>query len=629
MLQSLSDGLKNSKVLAYAIVIVIIIPFALFGISSYLGSNIDDVVADIDGREIPMAALDDAYNQQRSSLIRQFGGQIPSQLDNPKMLRTQALNRLIDTALLQKYIEDNRLNLSDADLSANILSQKQFHKNDKFDEKLYQSQIRSQGYSVAGFENQLRNAIILDQMQNVFLSSSFIVPANLSENKNLLNQTRYLRYYTIKNQEDKSGISIDEGQIKDYYKKNKSQFNNPPAVKVEYLELDDKKIQKSIKVTDAKLKELYEEQKQDLISNEKRTAAHILIKIAKDADDNDIAEKTKQINDIKKKIDTGADFGELAKQHSEDTASAKKNGSLGIVEKGMMVKPFEDVLFEMGEGEISKPVRTQFGLHLIKLTKIKKAKQKTFEESKNDLKKEYLKAQTDSLFYEMSEQIANLSYENPTSLEAAATAIDGEIKQSDWIKKNSNDSIAKYNKVALKIFDKELISEKINSEVIEVSSNHLFVIRVLDYKKEEAKPIEEVKNIIIDILKDKEKNKQRLSNAKKIKKSLEDGVEMVELQKHYDIKINDVGYIRRDNKQEDTKIVDTLFSLPITDKIVISEPVNINKQYQLVVASSTVNIDEKNSSVGIITEADRGIQEYQLWLNNLKNNTKIKINEFQ
>ncbi|RLA08366.1 MAG: hypothetical protein DRQ51_02750 [Gammaproteobacteria bacterium] len=637
MLQSLSDGIKNSKVLAYTIVIVIIVPFALFGIQSYLGGGGDSYVADIDGDTISTTELDNAYNQQRYNLISQFGGKIPSQLDNPKMLKKDALNRLIDTRLLQQYSTKNKLYYSNDNLSANILSQKQFHKNDKFDEELYDAQLRSQGYSIAEFENRLRNAMILDQMQNIITKSSFTTEHQKNRINNLLNQKRELNYYTINGEKTTTDTTVDEKQIIEYYKKNKDQFQNLPKVKVNYLELKNTKITKNIEVDDKKLKELYDLQKQDLISLESRVAAHILIKIPKDATDKIITSKTKIINDIRERLDNNEDFKTIATKKSEDVASAKLGGDLGVIEKGMMVKPFEDALFSMQEGEVSEPIKTQFGLHLIQLSKINKPEQKSFVESKDSLKKEYIKAKTDSLFYDLSELMANSSYENPTTLEPASHAIDVKIIKTDWIEQNSSKSIAKHPKIAHSLFDKTPIDEKINSEVIEVSANHLIVFRVTDYQDANPKPLKDVKDIIITLIKDGYKNDKKLKIANEVKKTLEKGSNLELLKEKYNINYKTIGFVSRNNNKENSQIIDRLFSLPtVVDDIskIISSPVLLdNNKYALVLAGKVANkknkIDNnKNDDEPQLEDKNTGQTQYQVWLDYLKNNTSITINKY-
>jgi len=360
MLQAIRD--KTSGWIAYLIIGLISIPFALWGINSYLGGGEEQPVAIVDGDEITPRQLDYAYTRYRERLSSVFGGRIPEVFNDENTLKEQALSQIIEERVLLNYIKDNGYRVGDIKLLSNIRSMQVFQQDGKFSNELYQNQLASQGYSPASFEQELRRSQEMEQLNLAIKSTAFTVPVEVALFNDLKNQQRKLRTLTFKNKTD--SIEVSEQQITDYYNEQSAQFMEPARVKLDYIELNLNTIKQGIEISEENLLERYDQLRDQLTTEELRTASHILLTVGED--DNEDTVKLK-IDDLKKRITQGEDFSTLAREFSQDPGSAQEGGDLGEVERGAMVKPFETALFSLHVNQVSEPVKTQFGWHIIKL----------------------------------------------------------------------------------------------------------------------------------------------------------------------------------------------------------------------------------------------------------------------
>ncbi|MBT6702048.1 MAG: hypothetical protein HOB14_10335, partial [Gammaproteobacteria bacterium] len=381
MLQAIRD--KTSGWIAYLIIGLISIPFALWGINSYLGGGEEQPVAIVDGDEITPRQLDYAYTRYRERLSSVFGGRIPEVFNDENTLKEQALSQIIEERVLLNYIKDNGYRVGDIKLLSNIRSMQVFQQDGKFSNELYQNQLASQGYSPASFEQELRRSQEMEQLNLAIKSTAFTVPVEVALFNDLKNQQRKLRTLTFKNKTD--SIEVSEQQITDYYNEQSAQFMEPARVKLDYIELNLNTIKQGIEISEENLLERYDQLRDQLTTEELRTASHILLTVGED--DNEDTVKLK-IDDLKKRITQGEDFSTLAREFSQDPGSAQEGGDLGEVERGAMVKPFETALFSLHVNQVSEPVKTQFGWHIIKLNGLSGGDTKSFEQARAEIEEE-------------------------------------------------------------------------------------------------------------------------------------------------------------------------------------------------------------------------------------------------
>ncbi|MES9893441.1 MAG: SurA N-terminal domain-containing protein [Candidatus Thiodiazotropha endolucinida] len=513
MLQVIRD--KAQGWIAWAIVILISIPFALWGIQSYLGVGSEPIAATVNGAEINERTLDNQYQRFRQQLREQLGAAYRPEMFDDTRMRKEVLNRLIRDELVQQTSNRMGLRAGSNMIQASILSMPTFQKDGRYDQQTYERALRLQGLSPAGFEDRVRRALVAEQLSQAVNAGSFVTPKELNESQRLLKQTRELSYFVVPASDFKLSDELSDDEIKAYYEANQSAFISPEKVKVEYILLDAGTAGGTIDVDEERLRGYYENNQDEFGLPEQRQASHILILAAADADQSTVAEAKAKIDALAERVRNGESFEELAKQNSQDPGSAASGGDLGFFGKGIMDPAFESAVYALQEGGVSEPVRTSFGFHLIKLTGIKDGTVKPFEEARTEIEAAYRKFEGERLYFELAEQLADLSYEDPGSLESAASVLELSIQQSDWITREQGAGVFANLKVRTAAYSDDVLKEHNNSELIEIDGTSSLVLRVLDHQESSVLPLDEVKQQITETLQQQKAEQQAQAEAEK------------------------------------------------------------------------------------------------------------------
>lgn len=499
MLQSIRDNAQGW--LAWIIVGLISIPFALWGIHEYLGPNADTAVAEVNSQELSQREFTEHY-QRLLQQMRNF--QPDSQIDQAK-LKQNTLDQLIEEEVMVQTGVDHGLRIGDALLAARIHSFPFFQENGKFSEIIYQQALQTQGMSPVVFEQQMRRGLLTDQLRNGLLRSALLGSAEAATVARLQGQQRQISYLLIPAAKFAGQVEISEDQIKQYFETHKAEFFTPEKVSVEYVELREADLASKLTVDEALLKQRYDEQKDHFTTEPEWQAAHILIKT--DAGKDEAAAK-QQAEDLTQRAKSGEDFAELARQFSADTGSAQNGGDLGTFSKGAMVKPFEDAVAAMQPGEIAGPVQSRFGYHIIKLIQATPPRTRAFEEVREELLTTLQREQADTVFYEQQENFSNLAFEHPDTLDILAQNMGLEKKTSELFSRDaSGEGIQAYPQVITAAFSQAVLEESRNSEVVAVEERHLLVLRLKQHQAATPQPLEEVRERIVERLK-QEKTRQ-------------------------------------------------------------------------------------------------------------------------
>lgn len=497
MLQTIRDHAQGW--IAWVIVGLIILTFALFGIEQYAQGEKKVVVAEVNGEDITAKEFLTLYNRQKLRLQQQFGD-LYDQVVKDEELRKQVLEALIQAEVIKQYAKAHPLVISDQQLAAIIHAAPVFQKNGKFDQALYEELLARNGLSVAQFEIEQRNNLIEQQFKQLSLASTFATPSEVAQIAALEGQERNVAFLTVQKAAFLTQVKVSDTEIQTYYESHKADFVEPEKVKIDYVVLSKKALEKNLKPTEADLKAYYEENKDGFIEPEKRRASHILIRV--DADTPKAKEEAKKkIEEILAKVKAGEDFAALAKKYSQDPGSTKEGGDLGFFNQGVMVKPFDDAVFSMKEGEVSGPIETEFGYHIIKLTKIQPKKVLPYEQVKEQVKSQWLQQQADKQYYTLLDKLTATAYEQPDSLEPAAEVIGVKVQISEpFSREGGKDPITANPKVVQAAFSEEVMKSHENSSVIELNPNESVVIRVNEVIPEKQLALNEVKSQIEALL---------------------------------------------------------------------------------------------------------------------------------
>jgi peptidyl-prolyl cis-trans isomerase D len=495
MLQNIRD--KAQGWIAWAIVILISIPFALWGIQEYMGVGSEPLVASVNGEEITERQLDQRYRRFQEELRAQLGDAYRPELFDEKRMRQEVLERMVSENVVLQATHEMGLRVGNPLVRQAIMEIEAFQKDGRFDQATFDRYARMQGLSSGGFEERIRQALLAEQLTQAVQASAFITDREIQETLRLQNQTRDLAYFVVSTAELKTDDPIPETEIEAYYTKNSAQFRTPEQVKLDYILLNGEMAGNTLEVDEDALREYYDNHLESYGRPEERQASHILITLDEDADQASVAAAEQKIAELRDRAVEGEDFATLAKAHSEDPGSADAGGNLGFFPKGIMDPAFETAAFSLQEGELSEPVRSSFGIHLIKLTGIKPSSVKPFEEVRDQVEQAYRKVEGERVYFEMAEQLADLTYEDPGSLVPAASSLNLEVTSSDWISRDRASGVLQSPKVLAAAFREDVLIERNNSELIELDKDQSIVIRVTEHRESSIKPLSEVQEAIV------------------------------------------------------------------------------------------------------------------------------------
>lgn len=550
MLQTIRD--RAQGFLAWVILILISIPFALWGIQNYFSSGKERPVAVVGDKEIFERDVNRAYEQNLAGLVDL--GQF-----SEEQLRQQALDRLINEAVLAQAAADSKLVVNDATVAEYIQSMPYFQTDGQFDKEKYRLMLSSQGIAASQFVSQVRQALEMEQYQGSVIASSFVTDQELNAYYRLKNQEREIEYFILPVQP--SERQITDAEIEEYYQKNQALFRTPEQVSVQYIELDLNEIAKQIQPSEEELRAYYEEQKAAYTTEERRKVRHILIALPPDADEQAENEALEKARAAKQRIEKGEGFAAAAKELSDDQISAEKGGDLGFISRGMMEKSFEEAAFALSEGEVSEPVKTPFGYHLIKVTEIEASTVKPFEEARDEVLKTVQRNAAENKFYELGETLAQTSYENPKSLEPAAHALGLEIKQTDLFTREKGEGLAAEQAIREAAFDEEVLAGN-NSEPVELSSDRVVVLRANEHIEATNKPLAEVKDEIFERLRTQAAQAKTRQDAEALLQQLKEGKSLNELAESVGQSVKQPKPLRRDSTEQPWQITQAVFKAP-------------------------------------------------------------------
>src|SRR5688572_13565005 len=491
---------KHKRLIQIAFVLLIVPPFAFFGLESYTRSMSGaNEIATVEGIPITQQEFGEAMRQQQERLREALGpGFDPAALDTPDM-RQALLDSLINQRIVSSRAIESGLTASNESLQAVIRSMPGFQRDGKFDEATANAVIRARGMTGESFAARLRHDIAVGQLTQAIGETGIGSRVVAERVAALLNQRREIAEARIPSEQFLGQVKIDEAALKSHYDSFSARYRTPERIRAEYLVLSAEEVGVAEGVTDAEIKAAYDARASQYAVAEQRSASHILIPAGPEAKQ----KATEILAEVRK---SPARFAELARKHSQDTGSAEKGGDLGQFGRGMMVKPFEDAVFSMKEGEIAGPVESEFGFHIIRLTGIQAGKSRSFDEVRKEIGAEIAKQKGAKKFTEVAEAFGNMVYEQSDSLKPAAERYKLKLQTTGWIARGGAPDlgVVGHPKVLTALFSKDAIEAKRNTDAVEVAPGVLVAARVAEHQAEAQRPFAEVKAEIEALLKQQE-----------------------------------------------------------------------------------------------------------------------------
>lgn len=564
MLQNIREHLQGW--IAWTIVLVISATFVFWGIESYTDSARGaDISATINGDSIPQSQVNALYERLRRQQQIQLGADYVINPSVESELKKQALNQLIYSHVLVKAAQKGGYRVTTSQVDAALLRMPLFQVDGQFSRQRFEEVISSIPYSDIDFINDLRNSMLLNQVQAGFVNSAFALPNDVTHAVKLIDQKRDVAYLIVPIAHFLRDVEISDTVAKEYYQQHQSDFTKPEQVSIEYLELSLAQLSANLRFDAAELESFYKENTQSFATPKQWRVARILVKLPQDSDEEEVAVAKTKIEDFAKRIKGGEDFAVLAKRYSDDKASSKTGGRLNWFSKDavdpVMAKSV-DALTRVGE--VSEPFRTHEGFNLIKLLEVAEPQIQPFAKVKSQVSKVVAQQQAGQLFAEQSDKLANLTYMHPNTLEQAAKALSLPVKSTDMFSREGGKADITANaKILSAAFSAEVLGHGNNSDVIELNPDALIVLRIKQHEPATVRPFAEVANTIRNKLKVEEAQKRSQLLANTILKRLQTtGVNGKQLAKQYGFTWQFKPEVGRYDPSLDPAVLNQAFRMP-------------------------------------------------------------------
>ncbi|MBS99789.1 MAG: peptidylprolyl isomerase [Oceanospirillaceae bacterium] len=625
MLQTIREN--SQGMIAKVIVGLIAITFALWGVESLVSlANQEPAPAEVNGEEITRPALLQGMEQQRRQLLAQMGENADPAAIDDKLLRQMVLDGLIQRTVLLQSAEEMGMSMPEQVVDQVIVGTPQFQVDGKFDRNQFQAVLRSAGFTPLMYRDLVRKEKLIEQQQAGFMLSEFTTGAEIEQLVALDRQTRDLAYVTL--QLDPASIEVDEADLEAAYQSRMDAFMTPEQVAVDYVLLSQADFADPDSVTEADLRAAYDQMLAGYQAQEERSARHILIDIN---DDRDADAALAKAQELREAIAGGADFAELAREESADLGSAEQGGDLGYNGTGVFVEPFEDALFALSPGEVSEPVRTEFGYHLIKLDDVRETEVPSLAEVEMELRDQVAQDQAEMDYVAALERLADLTFSS-SDLQAAAEELSLEVRSTDlFSREGGSDPVSSSQRVVDAAFADQVLKDQLNSDPIELSNGETVVIHLKDHQEPRQLALEEVREQLVSELQQQQAAERLASQAQEWVNRLEQGeaLDQIDPEKSW----NRVEGADRGAENLPLPVLSKAFALPAPEEAarVYATAELAGGAYAIVALEgvtpgSTDLSDQERQALGSMVANQRGQQLYQQHASTLLEKAEVERN---
>jgi peptidyl-prolyl cis-trans isomerase D len=557
MLQSLRE--KMAGPLAWFVVGLITIPFAFWGVDQFATGGSDPTLVRVGDQKITQAQFRAGYDRRYQQLVQMLGDSFQPDMIDQAGFRESVLQDMIQESMLRQYADDNGYRVGDESLLSFLRSVPAFQEDGRFSPSAYRAVLSRQGLSPEYYESQLRDGLAIEQLRSGIIDTAFTTDADRALAQRIAGQSRRFDYVRVPASRYLASVEVDESEARAVYDEQPQRFQRPERVRLSYIDLDLEQMMAADEPNEEVLKAIYQAERDGRFSRpETRRASHIL-KTGADA--------RARIEALATQLAEGADFAELARQHSEDTGSATDGGELGWIERGQMVPAFETALFAMEAGQLSAPVETDFGWHLIQLDEVRERRTLAFEDEsvQQDLLRLYRARESDLRFRELADVLEQVAFENAASLEPAAEATGLQVQQTDWLTRESSSDLFAHEQVRRAAFSREVLDGE-NSSLIGIGSSRVVVLRAQEYEPPRLREFDEVRERILGGLREQRASERAQEVASALAVAAREGGDFSAAVEAEGLRLESPGLVRRDADSVDRAIRGAAFAMPRPDE---------------------------------------------------------------
>ena len=621
MLQDIRDN--SQGVIAKVIIGLIVAIFALFGVDSIMSGFITSPpIAEINGEEISEAQLQ--VNTQ--NLLNSIGGNADS-LDQG-LLEQIALSQLLEEVLLRQSAQGSNMSVSSNRVDRSIIENPNFQINGVFDSDLAIRTMASQGFSIPIYRETLQQQMLLSQLANAYSSSAFVTDSELERIAGLSAQTRDFRYLSIPLGTRTLGTAISDSQIQSYYSENPQDFTQPETVSVNYVLLDKNVISSEIDLDEGVIEAQYESERSAFEGSAEKRASHILFEVGGDLNDEQALEMAVA---AKERIDAGEEFGTVALDMSTDTVSGEEGGDIGYTDGTAFPVAVEEVLETLSVNEVSGPVVSDFGVHIVKLTEDSVNVFQDFEEVAERIERELKSSEVELIYAERLGDLSNLAFETG-DLETISEELGMDVLVSGAFGRTGTSGIFSNQALVAAAFSQEVLIEGNNSEVIELSTSQAVVLNALLFNEATVLPLEEVEPEIAVIIRTEMEREAVQNLSDQLMLNIENDEPYEQLLADNEIEWLTEEGVNRGAVTVNREILTQVFSMslagsdtPSYDNLVLTNDTAVIVELNSINAGSIASIpqiDQENMLSSMMS--DLGNSDFQAYMSNLQENADIE-----
>jgi peptidyl-prolyl cis-trans isomerase D len=523
MLQNIRENIQGT--VAKIVVGLIVVSFSIFGIESILLGGGGGGVAEVNGEEITPQELQQAVNTQRRRLVSMMGENVDPALLDDDRLRPRALESLIDRKLLTQAADRLALAVSEREIGSVIGSMEQFQIDGKFAPEVYKNALSNAGYTPAWFKQTLRQDLVVNQLTSGLSGSDFATPAELELTARITGEQRDVRYLTVPVAKFRSeeGAEVADAQVEAFYTANQSDFRTAESVDLDYIQLNADDFRAPVE--ESAIVAAYEAELQNGQYRTENRVSHIMFERSKDETEKAFGER---IAAARARLDAGDPFADVAREYSDDVGSAGNGGDLGFSSGDAFPEEMEMAIAALSPGEVSAPVETAEGTHLILVTERREGKPPTLEEMRGQLEE---KIQLDEARVELLrtvETLRDLAF-NAESLDNPAAELGLEVKHAAGVTRAQAEGLFANPVLTEAAFSEEVLDEGHNSEVIELGGDSYVVLRVRKHHPAQLRPLDEVRDEIVERIVEERARAATLAEAERIAVQLRAGGDLQEV----------------------------------------------------------------------------------------------------
>ena len=499
MLQKLRDRTQSTGFKIIVAVLVFTLAFFGFGAFNVFAPG-DPEIASVNGEEITLTMVQTETDRQRRRIMLQFGDQLDPDAIDPLALQESALEQLIARKLLEQAVDDLGLQASRSQVDEVVTSDPNFQIDGRFNESLYKRTVSAIGYSAPQYLEETATQLSLNQLREAVFDTALLPLGETRLLNSLLNQQRDIAYLAFTVEHFSRGIEIARDEIQIYFDEHTAEFMTEEAVDVAYLELSWQSLRDDpgIDIDEETLLGEYEADKAIAGDEEERSSSHILLRIT---DERSAEQSQELLNELRGRIESGESFADLAREYSEDPGSAVDGGELGSVGKGIFDPEFERVLWSLEENdEVSEPVKTEFGYHLIRLDGIEFKPYPSFDELRGDIEQRLLEAAARDLFKDRVRELDNLAFELNDSLDGIAQTLSLDVKTVEGVTRASGAGIFVNAQLRDALFEADVLLDGNNTSAVEYADGQAAVARIAKLHPAALQPFDEVSESIEELL---------------------------------------------------------------------------------------------------------------------------------